>query len=742
MFALWPALAHADVAVVRLGLLLPAFENKNAGYGPIWPWSPRVGVYQALQEINNKTDGVADNLLPSTHLQFAHRDSKCDGTEGLMSAIHMIQSSFDGAGVSALIGPACSSGALLAAQAAGYSHVPLIGIGKAAELSNGKAYPYFVRVVSSTDFTVVAMVDMLQHLFNYTSIAMAYASSMFHVDLAEKFSNAAHSSQLDILTKQRFMKDATQFSTSIRALKRSGARVIALFAIDGDMSRFLREAFEAGVGGEGYLWLLPQGSSALWESDDAPGGTASDVVLRERVLKGTFALTLGRSSSPTYQPYLARRRALPPTDGINGACNMEQDDDGNLLWAQDEDNNASTPISCAGYSVAQLSQDGMLDAFSYDAVFLVAHALHDLIEVQNRTAIVGSELLDTLIKRVRFQGVTGLVDLHDASADPDRVYHGDRRMGVSYNLLNYVSSAQGLVEAGSWTPCSDDGACDWSARWRPRPGVGLTYSTADNSQPPQVAALRVTVVRLGILLPMFGTENSGYDEIWPWSPRVGIYQALREINDKTDGVADDLLPSTHLQFAHRDSKCDGTEGLMGALHLGRDAFETEAVSAIVGAGCSEPSIAAAQVGHGLRIPVISPGAPIPALSDGKTYPYFMRVASSDSFANDAMVDILLRLWGYTSVAVAHTSDSFGTYMEASFAHAAKASQLAILATEQFSWSTSLRRRQIALTTTLPSARYSAQLRTLQVVDACSIHAPCRASTRTDHSPPRLAAIRI
>ena len=206
------------------------------------------------------------------------------------------------------------------------------------------------------------------------------------------------------------------------------------------------------------------------------------------MLKGTFALTLGRSSSPTYQPYLARRRALPPTDGINGACNMEQDDDGNLLWAQDEDNNASTPISCAGYSVAQLSQDGMLDAFSYDAVFLVAHALHDLIEVQNRTAIVGSELLDTLIKRVRFQGVTGLVDLHDASADPDRVYHGDRRMGVSYNLLNYVSSAQGLVEVGSWTPCSGDGACDWSARWRPRPGVGLTYSTADNSQPVQVLA--------------------------------------------------------------------------------------------------------------------------------------------------------------------------------------------------------------------------------------------------------------
>jgi hypothetical protein len=49
--------------------------------------------------------------------------------------------------------------------------------------------------------------------------------------------------------------------------------------------------------------------------------------------------------------------------------------------------------------------------------------------VQNRTAIVGSELLATLIKRVRFGGAMGRVDFYDASADPDRLYDGDRRSG-------------------------------------------------------------------------------------------------------------------------------------------------------------------------------------------------------------------------------------------------------------------------------------------------------------------------
>ena len=48
------------------------------------------------------------------------------------------------------------------------------------------------------------------------------------------------------------------------------------------------------------------------------------------------------------------------------------------------------------------------------------------------------ELLETLLTRVRFEGATGLVDFHDASTDPDRLYNCDRRVGVSYKLFNYV----------------------------------------------------------------------------------------------------------------------------------------------------------------------------------------------------------------------------------------------------------------------------------------------------------------
>eukprot|EP00966_Prymnesium_polylepis_P045948 1063453-Prymnesium_polylepis.1 len=116
---------------------------------------------------------------------------------------------------------------------------------------------------------------------------------------------------------------------------------------------------------------------------------------------------------------------------------------------------------------------------------------------------------------------------------------------------------------------------------------------------------QVNVVRLGVLLSMFGTQAAGYSPI-TWSSRLGWYQALREINNKTDGVADHLLPTTQLRFAYRDSKCDTTEALMAAMHLTRDAFDGEGADVIIGASCSGASAQAAHVGAASTVPVVSP----------------------------------------------------------------------------------------------------------------------------------------
>jgi len=426
---------------------------------------------------------VADDILPNTHIRFLFRDSKCDGTEGLMAALYMTRDAFHGKGCHAIIGAGCSGASVTAAQVAGGSRVPVISPSATSPvLSDGKQYPFFLRTIPSDDFGSVAMVDLCQNLWNYTTVALAHSTDVFGSGASTAFVDTASASGMLIITRQWFATSASDFSRQQSALRQSGSRVIVLICQVSDGSRFMRTAHEMGVGGPGYLWLSNL-DDLMWETDSL---LASDVALRDSVLTGYFSILANGKPQhlPEYQSYVARRQLLSPTlpDLPGGSCNEERDDDGEFLWARANNSHPNEPHTCTGHPQGE---DGSLDSFGYDATFAILHALHDLVEVQNRSSIVGSELLTTLITRVRFQGVTGLVGFHDASSNPDRVYNGDRRIGLAYTLKNYADHLQGLQPVGSWTPCPA-AECAWLARWQSN-GRPFIYSTEDNSQPQQAS---------------------------------------------------------------------------------------------------------------------------------------------------------------------------------------------------------------------------------------------------------------
>lgn len=135
----------------------------------------------------------------------------------------------------------------------------------------------------------------------------------------------------------------------------------------------------------------------------------------------------------------------------------------------------------------------------------------------------------------------------------------------------------------------------------------------------------VNEVRVGILLPMFLGSRHVYS-----GTRHAVYQALREVQNRSDGVADDLLPNTTLLFTFTDSKCDGSTSVTGVHNLMRSSFGGAGVHAIIGAACSGASQAATVLAGGLHTPMISPSSTSPTLSDGKAYPYFLRTVPSDA----------------------------------------------------------------------------------------------------------------
>ena len=83
------------------------------------------------------------------------------------------------------------------------------------------------------------------------------------------------------------------------------------------------------------------------------------------------------------------------------------------------------------------------------------------------------------------------------------------------------------------------------------------------------------------------------------------------------------------------------------------------------------------------MPILSSSATAATLSDSTQYPSFARVVPSDNFQTQAMVDLLVHLWGYTRIALVSSTDAYGAAGATSFTQSARAVSLKILADVRF-----------------------------------------------------------
>ena len=491
----------------------------------------RLGAFLlAIEEINNKADGVADTLLPRTTLDFVLRASQRDGLAALVGALELVGScgstEAEG-GVVAAIGAASSGPSESAAAAFAKSKVPQISYSSTSpKLSDGSesGFPFFLRTPPSDAFQAEAMVDVLSNLFNYSHVAIIKSTDSYGMEGVAAFSQLWTAQNRTILTSQSVSSAETDFSLVYQELKRVRARVVVLFCQAKEGGRFLRGAYQSGVGGPGFLVF---GSDAVtspgtWLGDDENGGLAANATLRNEVFRGFFGLTpsngLGTARYAAYRQRLVTysQANLPKlatavlTGSDTASCDVaatlasspawnSTDADGRRIWIKPGSGGSNVCVAPAN----PLS-DNTYSPYAYDAVYAVAHALHHLIEVKQYTSLPGGDtLMNTLLQDVSFDGVTGRVEFFaGGAADSGRrsrqrerrglqtsqsstLYRGDRRVGVSYAVHNFQDGS--LVRVGEWTACNaKDTSCAFSQRWVRQPDSALQFSTADNARPGDV----------------------------------------------------------------------------------------------------------------------------------------------------------------------------------------------------------------------------------------------------------------
>ena len=382
---------------VRLGALFPSDAR---GRKRMFAFT------MALDEINNSSE-----LLPNTPLLWAWRDDDDDAGAAILGAVELIQQAFDGAGVAAIVGAASSGATMAAAAVAAKFETPLLSYSAtSAALSDHAAYAYFLRTVPSDAFQAEAIVGVLVHELGYTRAAIAVSLDAYGSAGREAFVLAAAAAGLEVIAEVGFYADSEEedLSGPVRRLVEADATIVVLFSPAAGAGRFLVAAHAQGLTGEGHLWFGSDAATTtdLWQSN---AQLSSDAALRTAVLTGYFGVRPRAVANTSAAAAFAARFSLrAPTTGNTGdaananngtgaamACDPATDDDGTRLWLSASDTDGT---SCDGTTAAEAAMDGYA-AYAYDAAYAVAHALHQLIEVQRVRPTSMAKVFSVLVRR-------------------------------------------------------------------------------------------------------------------------------------------------------------------------------------------------------------------------------------------------------------------------------------------------------------------------------------------------------
>ena len=226
-------------------------------------WARYAAAVMAVDEINSRSD-----LLAETTLRYAVKDSACSAGYALVGAHELIQTSFSGTGVAALIGATCSGGSAAAAGYAALYEVPQLSPSStSAALSDSSAYPYFARTAPSDAWQSFALADLVQNVVASAFVATVSSEDTYGSTGMQEFLNEAQRRKLVVLGSTSFANGQTEFAEQIDVLRRSGARVFVIFCQGADAKAFIKAAQAEGVGGQNFTWVGSEAATQAVSED-------------------------------------------------------------------------------------------------------------------------------------------------------------------------------------------------------------------------------------------------------------------------------------------------------------------------------------------------------------------------------------------------------------------------------------------------------------------------------------------
>ena len=468
----------------------------------------------AISEINNKFDGISDDILQNCIIKITIEYEKENENEMVRYLENIYQgNAFGGNGTQALIGPSNFVNVKLAStlDSLSSSNIPLVSYGAtSSELGHKNNFPSFIRTCPSASFQAYNIAALIYSYFNWKKVTVFSSANSYGYDLLQEFEDSLGAFNLLVETKVSFWPGIEDLTDSINFALSSGSlnHVFVFLMESSDAGRLLEQGYEMGLFTEGTQivgtdqLLSPDTWMAMSETADIP-----------RLMKGCIAVSHTTSivrKQQEFEDFVKRWRAQQNTIKVNAdgstVCDQRKDDAGNQYLYQGL---VGSTMVCTGLNFSSFASDGSdisdLALFAYDAVYAVAYAL------QEQSNLTGAALYDSIVNQDAFDGISGVIQFNSDGDGNEYFTRGDRETDLSYAILNFhpsyynatdPTSSDPVRTIGVWifdenrfVPCNketDTKCSDW------------VFNTGDNSRPMGEAVVvevqMPKIVRTGLLI--------------------------------------------------------------------------------------------------------------------------------------------------------------------------------------------------------------------------------------------------
>jgi hypothetical protein len=451
----------------------------------------------AIENINNKTDGLYDDILPQTQIKTIFRPCPNEFFLGATIANELLEVD-PTVPVMANIGPFGRD----ALKGAGptfddANDIPVLGFhDRSAVLGESAHYPNFLRTVPAIYEDGYAVASLISKYFHWEKVSVFSSLTDYSSGSLLTFSHRARSLGIRILSSHVLRNGLDDFSDLIHSAKRSGSRIFVIFLDPSKAKRLIEQGIELKlftsetqiIGGEEISTL------SSWTSMNLSSSTLNSL------LRGIIGVTFRKtaSSGPLLDTFLENWRNHEPTNGFidsNGTsvCNAAMDSYGSSYLYQFYPNSTSRNPVCAGVDYSSYSStfsDLLQEAiYAYDSTVSVAVGLHHLVHGANNNQPTPTDLYSALLHDVSFEGLTGKVSF-STEMETDLFNIGGRATEILYDIVNYIESEQAFVPILQWH--SEDGftSCEGFREYRvDNPCHQFefqTKGTPSDSPPPEV----------------------------------------------------------------------------------------------------------------------------------------------------------------------------------------------------------------------------------------------------------------